>query len=104
LGECFSIHSKISTGLGYSSIQRKRSDIDIIADILKEAKKTKRKTRIMYSCNLSYKQLEIYLRFLLEVGLLESLPYKRSSWTSFRITSKGLKFLSAYTELKILMS
>lgn len=98
------MHSEVSAGLGYSSYQRKRSDIDIIADILKEAKKVKRKTRIMYSCNLSYKQLEIYLTFLLEVKLLESLSDKRGSWTSFRITSKGSKFLSAYKELKILMS
>jgi len=90
--------------LGYSTFQRKRSDIDIIADILKEAQKVKRKTRIMYNCNLSYSQLEIYLSFLLEIGLLDSHSDQRSNKPSFRITSKGSKFLSAYSKLKTLMS
>lgn len=93
-----------STRLGYSTFQRKRSEIDIIADILKEAQKVKRKTRIMYNCNLSYKQLKLYIIFLLKIELLDSHFENRSNKISFRITSKGLKFLSAYSKLKALMS
>jgi len=40
---------------------RKRSDIDIMANILSEANKSTKKTRIMYRCNLSHSQLQIYL-------------------------------------------
>ena len=50
---------------------RKRSDIDIMANILSEAKENT-KTRIMYNCNLSHHQLQVYLQVLRETGLLVS--------------------------------
>jgi predicted transcriptional regulator len=82
----------------------RRSDIEIIADILAKTKKVARKTRIMYNCNLSYKQLKLYINFLLEIGLLDSHSDESSNSSSFKITSKGSKFLSAYSKLKALMS
>ena len=96
--------SESRTVLGYSSYLRKRSDIDIIADILIKAKEDTIKTRIMYKCNLSHRQLVTYLNLLLKIGLLDSHFENRSNKISFRITSKGLKFLSAYSKLKALMS
>jgi predicted transcriptional regulator len=77
---------------------RKRSDIDIMANILSEARRGARKTRIMYRCNLSHRQLEAYLRLILDMGFLTS------SSNSFRTTSKGRKFLDAYRALKALMA
>ncbi len=76
---------------------RKRSNIDIIASILGEARRGSRKTGIMYRCNLSYKQLEVYLKLLLGMEFLVS----RSDL--FITTAKGLKFLEAYRVLKELM-
>jgi predicted transcriptional regulator len=93
-----------STSLDYSTFQRKRSDIDIMADILKEAKKVTRKTHIMYNCNLSYGQLENYLSFLLDIGLLDCYSDESSNCQCFRTTSKGSKYLNVYCKLKILMS
>jgi len=92
------------TGLDYSSYLGKRSDIDIIADILIKAKEDTIKTRIMYKCNLSYRQLRIYLNLLLKIGLLDSHSNEKSNKQYFRTTSKGSKFLSAYSKLKALMS
>lgn len=91
-----------STRLGYSEFHKKRSDIDIIADILQEAKEVEKKTHIMYKCNLSYSQLETYLSFCVEVGLLVS-HSDEGSHRSFKITSKGRKFLSFYSKLVTLV-
>ena len=92
------------TRLSYSSYLGKRSDIDIIADILIEAKADTLKTHIMYKCDLSYRQLVTYLNLLLKIGLLNSHSNEKSNRQYFRITSKGSKFLSAYSKLKALMS
>jgi predicted transcriptional regulator len=95
--------SESRTRLDYSYL-RKRSDIDIIADILTKAKKDTIKTYIMYTCNLSYRQFKIYLSLLLKIGLLDSHSNEKSNKQYFMITSKGSKFLSAYSKLKALMS
>ena len=84
---------------------RKRSDIDIMANILSEANKGTKKTRIMYRCNLSHRQLQVYLQILLDTRLLASHPNKGPARLNyFRTTSKGFKFLDAYRALKSLMS
>lgn len=85
--------------------KRMRSRTDIMASILKKAKTRTRKTRIMYGCNLSYRQLQRYLQLLLGMGMLSSFSERESKETRFfKITEKGEKFLSAYGELKTLMS
>ena len=96
--------SESRTGLDYSSYLGKRSDIDIMADILTKAKEDTIKTRIMYKCNLSHKQLKIYLNLLLKIGLLDSHSNEKSNKQYFRITSKGSKFLNAYSKIKALTS
>ncbi len=82
---------------------RKRSDIDIMANILSAANNGTKKTHIMYRCNLSHRQLQVYLQLLLEMGFLTS-HSKELTKPSFRTTSKGQKFLDAYRTLKSLMS
>lgn len=79
---------------------RKRSDLDIMSAILREAKQGKVKTRIMFQCNLSYNQLRNYIQLLLEIGLLDMQLSKKNKKQIFRSTSKGLEFLKKYTELK----
>jgi predicted transcriptional regulator len=84
---------------------RKRSDIDIMAKILGEANEGTKKTRIMYRCNLSHKQLQVYLQILLDMKLLVTSKKKEDpKMNYFRTTSKGFKFLAAYRTLKGLMS
>lgn len=84
---------------------RKRSDIDIIANVLVEADKGTKKTHILYRCNLSHRQLQVYLQFLHDVGFLVSYANNEGSKMKyFRTTPKGLEFLDAYRTLKRLMS
>ena len=92
------MRSKVQAESSSSSWLRKRSDIDIMFDILSEAHKGARKTRIMYRCNLSHRQLQAYLKLLLDMGLLAS----RSDL--FKATKKGQKFVEAYRNLKALMT
>jgi len=97
--------SKIQAELNSSRRVRKRSDIDIIASILNEAHKGARKTRIMYRCNLSHRQLQVYFKLLLGMGFLVSHSDKDSSKLGLlKTTAKGLKFLDAYRTLKDLMN
>ena len=84
---------------------RKRSDIDIMANILSVANKGTKKTRIMYRCNLSHSQLQVYLRILRDMGFLAFHSKKEGAKLNyFKTTSKGLKFLDAYRALKSLMT
>ncbi len=85
------------------SSSRKRSEIDIMANILSEARKGARKTRIMYRCNLSHRQLKVYLKFLLDMKLLMSVLEEDSKTNFYQTTAKGRNFLDAYGKLKELM-
>ena len=97
--------SKIKGELSYPRRIRKRSDVDVMASVLKEAHKGARKTRIMYRCNLSHTQLQVYLKLLLGMGFLASHSEKDSNELDlFKTTAKGLKFLDAYRTLKALMT
>ena len=93
-----------SARLQSSTFQKKRNDIDIMADILKKAKKGAGKTRLMYYCNLSFSQIESYLNFLLEIELIAIHPAEQKNRKSYQTTIRGLKFLDTYSQLKMLMT
>ena len=92
------MQSRFEEGLSPSLTPRKRSDIDIMANVLDEARKGSRKTRIMYRGNMSHKQLRVYLKLLLGLELLTLHS------NLYKTTAKGLKFLDAYRTLKALMT
>jgi len=75
----------------------RRSDIKIIAEILETAKDGAKKTRIMYRCNLSYRQTKKLVSHLLETELL-------TIGNSYHTTEKGLQFLKAYHTLELLLN
>ena len=52
------------------------------------------KTEIMYSVNMSYFQLQKYLKFLLERGLIDRVALGNPSIT-YRVTRKGLEVLKS---------
>jgi len=82
-----------------------RGRLDIIATILRSTMVGVRKTSIMYTCNLSFKQLEVYLGFLLRRGHVEMFTRsERNSNRFFKTTERGLDFLQAYRNLEELMS
>jgi predicted transcriptional regulator len=74
-----------------------RSSFEIIAEILDTAKNGAKKTRIMYSCGLSYRFVQKYLELLLETGLLRT-------GNSYHTTDKGLGFLRKYQTLQLLLN
>lgn len=81
-----------------------RGRMDIIADILGEAKPGIRKTRIMYMCNLSFRQLSVYLDFLLKRKFLAVVTSLEENSRFYKTTKKGLAFLEAYKNLQAVIS
>ena len=71
-------------------IEQRRSSIEVIADMLRLGEAGK--TEIMYSANMSYQQLQKYLGFLLELGLINKVTVGNPVVT-YRVTRKGLRLL-----------
>jgi len=71
-------------------IKGRRSNIEIIADMLRLGEAGK--TEIMYSANMSYFQLQKYLKFLLELKLIDKVTVGNPVVT-YRVTRKGLRLL-----------
>ncbi|MDD5509376.1 MAG: winged helix-turn-helix domain-containing protein [Dehalococcoidales bacterium] len=71
-------------------MERRRSSIEVIADMLRLGEAGK--TEIMYSANMSYFQLQKYLKFLLELKLIDRVMIGNPVVT-YRVTRKGLKLL-----------
>ena len=71
-------------------MERRRSSIQVIADILRLGEAGK--TEIMYSANMSYFQLQKYLKFLLQLKLIDKVTVGNPIVT-YRVTRKGLRLL-----------
>jgi len=71
-------------------LERRRSNIEVIADMLRLGEAGK--TEIMYSANMSYQQLQKYLTFMLQVGLITRVTVGNPVVT-YRVTRKGLRLL-----------
>jgi predicted transcriptional regulator len=82
-----------------------RNTTDIVAKILESAAeeegKDVTKTQLMYKAFLSYEQLKHYLPILIESGLLE---YSNGNNQFYKVTDKGMKFVSKYEEIAEYMS
>jgi len=78
-----------------------RSQWDIMANILRIAKSPDSKTHIMYGANLSFRQLERYLKLLVDGGFLSVTEERRSKvMRLFVTTDDGVSFLEAYRRLE----
>ena len=87
-------------------VRSHRSQIDIVADVLRETVGGAKKTQIMYGCNLSFRQLQTYLSLLLDRGLLRKVSEKEKGRDPrfFKTTSKGKNLLRAYDRLEELIT
>jgi len=76
-------------------VNRRRSELDIISEILKLSRNGAKKTEILYQGNLSYSQLQSYLLFLLEKNILEEKIVSKNNGNSkvYKITKKGDELL-----------
>ncbi|MCD6242183.1 hypothetical protein J7K06_00600 [Candidatus Bathyarchaeota archaeon] len=78
--------------------RRKRRDrLYIIAEILDISKDGVLKTQIMYKANLSFSQLNDYLKFLVNVNFLEAKEI--DGRIIYKTTEKGLRYLDNYKEI-----
>ena len=69
-------------------MNHRRSNIEIIADMLKVGENGAGKTEIMYSANMSYSQLQKYLGFLLSHELINKVEVGNPIVT-YHVTDKG---------------
>ena len=72
---------------------KNRRRLEIVRDMLSAASEKTKKTRILYQAHLNYRQLEKYLKSLLEKGLVEC-----DDDSSYLITWRGKNFLQMYED------
>jgi predicted transcriptional regulator len=80
-------------------VNRRRSDLEIIADMLKVGENGAGKTEIMYSANMSYSQIQKYLGYLMAQGFIDKMKMGNPSVT-YRITDSGLKLLQLVNSIR----
>ncbi|MGB2814852.1 MAG: winged helix-turn-helix domain-containing protein [Dehalococcoidales bacterium] len=80
-------------------VNRRRSDVEIMADMLKVGENGAGKTEIMYSANMSYRQIQKYLGFLVANGFIDKMKMGNPSVT-YQVTDSGLKLLQLINNIK----
>lgn len=81
-----------------TTVSRRRSNIEIIADMLKIGKNGAGKTKIMYNANMSYSQIQKYLRFLVGQGFIDKVEVENTAVT-YQLTDSGSKLLDTINNL-----
>ncbi len=80
-------------------VNQRRSDIEIIADMLKVGENGAGKTKIMYGANMSYSQIQKYLGYLMGQGFINKMKMGNPSVT-YQVTDSGLKLLQLINSIK----
>jgi len=70
--------------------KRRRSCVEVIRDILKEACRGANKTRIMYRLNLNFSCLNRYFRELIGKGLIVEVESNPDGTKIYKTSEKGL--------------
>jgi|WetSurMetagenome_2_1015567.scaffolds.fasta_scaffold712966_2 predicted transcriptional regulator len=81
-----------------SGVGRRRSNIEIIADMLRVGEYGAGKTEIMYSANMSYSQIQKYLEYLVNQGFVNKVHMDKTM-VAYQVTGTGLKLLKAIDTL-----
>lgn len=69
-------------------MNQRRSNIEIIGEMLRIGENGAGKTKLMYSANMSYSQIQKYLKFLIAQGLIHKVEVGNPSVT-YVVTEKG---------------
>jgi len=80
------------------AVSQRRSNIEIIADMLRIGENGAGKTEIMYSANMSYHQIQKYLDYLINQGFIHKVNID-NSLIAYQVTDSGLKLLKAIDSL-----
>jgi predicted transcriptional regulator len=78
-------------------MSRKRSKLEITADILRVAVGGARKSHIVYQANLNFQIIKNYLKDLINTGLLQSPINGNKLYTT---TEKGIQYINYYEGMK----
>ncbi len=78
-------------------MSQRRNNLEIVAEILRIAKKGAKKTRIVYGANLNFKMLNEYLAKLERAGLV-ALPEDNGGLV--KTTERGKEYLQQFYLLK----
>lgn len=80
-----------------NSSSQRRSNLEIVAEILRTAKKGAKKTRIVYGANLNFKMLNEYLAKLEAAGLIRR---SEDNGGLIETTDKGKEYLEWFRGLR----
>ena len=80
-------------------VNRRRSDIEIIGEMLRVGENGAGKTEMMYSVNMSYTQIQKYLGYLLAEGFVDAIKIGNPN-VYYRVTKKGDKLLQLLNGVK----
>jgi len=80
------------------AVSRRRSNIEIIADMLRVGENGAGKTEIMYSANMSYSQIKKYLDYLVNQGFINRVAMGNAT-VAYQVTESGLKLLKVIDAL-----
>lgn len=83
-------------------VGRRRSNIEIIADMLRVGENGAGKTEIMYTANLSYSQIQKYLEYLVNQGFVNKVNMD-NTMVAYQVTENGFKLLKAIDTLMEIM-
>lgn len=87
------------TGLPFAGrMGRRRSNIEIIADMLRVGENGAGKTEIMYTANMSYSQIQKYLDYLVNQGFINKVNMD-NTMVAYQVTDSGFKLLKAIDTL-----
>lgn len=81
--------------------RKRRDHLHIMAEILEVALDGALKTQVMYRANLSFAQLNEYLKIMIDLKLMEVV--KNSERTVYKTTQKGMRYLQSYREIRDLL-
>jgi predicted transcriptional regulator len=82
--------------------RRRRSNIEIIADMLRVGENGAGKTEIMYSANMSFNQIQKYLDYLIEQDFINKVDMG-NNMVAYQVTDSGLKLLKAIDTLMAML-
>ncbi|MGB9135184.1 MAG: winged helix-turn-helix domain-containing protein [Candidatus Bathyarchaeia archaeon] len=83
--------------INWDNPRKRRDRLFIIAEILDIAKDGVLKTQIMYKANLSFAQLNSYIKLLIETQLIEIT--NRDKKNIYKTTKKGVEYMESYKEV-----
>ena len=78
-------------------MSQRRSNLEIVAEILKIARKGTKKTRIVYGANMNFKMLDEYLEKLTKAGLIAN---SEGNGGLIKTTEKGVEYLQQFYNLQ----